>query len=96
MIPTDQAINKIADIVKTIANSTRVQIMLLLSQTDALSVSSLQQQLQIEQSVLSHALILMKDRGILSSQRRGKEMYYSLAYPDAMEIIYWAVNRVKR
>ncbi|UFH57994.1 metalloregulator ArsR/SmtB family transcription factor [Spirosoma sp. KNUC1025] len=91
----DQKIAKAAELLKTIANSTRLKILLALAQTDALNVSYLQQQLQIEQSVLSHALIQMKDRDILARQRRGKEIYYSLADPAALKMILWAMNRVE-
>ena len=72
----DQDYKQIAAILQLIAHPMRIRIMLLLSHQPSISVSTLQAQLQVEQSLLSQYLNKMKDRGILASERQGKKLYY--------------------
>jgi ArsR family transcriptional regulator len=70
----------IANILKCIAHPVKLDILSLLNREPALSVSEIQILLgcDCEQSMLSHHLIKMKDKGILSSQKQGKNIYYRL------------------
>ncbi|UFH54600.1 helix-turn-helix transcriptional regulator [Spirosoma sp. KNUC1025] len=87
-IKTDQA----AEILKTIAHPGRIRILLALAEQPSLNVSALQEQLQIEQSLLSQYLVKMKDRGILVSTRRGQEIHYSLADTSLLEVVKLLLN----
>jgi len=71
---------RMAEILKTIAHPTRLQILKLLHVHDNLTVTDLQDKLDCgcEQSMLSHHLTKMKDKGILKSNKEGKFIYYSL------------------
>lgn len=89
----DQKIDQVAELLRTLAHPLRMQIVLLLSQQKPCPVSSLQVQLQAEQSLLSHHLIKMKDKGILTSVRKGKEIYYSVAYPCFMKLVRLLLER---
>ncbi|MCC9135435.1 ArsR/SmtB family transcription factor [Pontibacter silvestris] len=73
-------LERAAYLLKCVAHPVRISIIDLLEQTDRLSVSQLQEALEIEQSLLSHHLTNMRDKGILLTQREGKNVYYSL--PD--------------
>jgi len=70
----------IADLLKCIAHPVKLDILGLLHARDSLSVSEIQTLLgcDCEQSMLSHHLIKMKDKGILSSVKQGKNIYYSI------------------
>ncbi len=70
----------IADLLKCIAHPVKLDILGLLHARYALSVSEIQTLLgcDCEQSMLSHHLIKMKDKGILSSVKQGKNIYYSI------------------
>lgn len=55
------------------------EIVRLIQEHSRLTVSEIQVRLQKEQSVVSRALIFMRNTGFLESNRYGKYMYYTLA-----------------
>ncbi len=70
----------IANLLKCIAHPVKLDILALLQAQGSLNVSEIQMMLgcDCEQSMLSHHLIKMKDKGILSSEKQGKHIYYTL------------------
>lgn len=74
-----EKIAKIAEVLKTIAHPVRLSVIEILDERDTMTVSELQDHLGIEQSLLSHHLTKMKDRGILTGKREGKNIFYTLA-----------------
>lgn len=77
----------VADILKTIAHPLRIGIVNLLTKNDRLSVNELCDLLNAEQSLMSHHLSTMKNKGVLSSDRNGKSIYYSLTLQEMVKII---------
>ena len=73
----EQKIDRLAELLDVLADPTRMRIVLGLSKPA--SMSSLQRQLQIGQITLSHHLTRMQDNGLLSTERWGEEVYYSLS-----------------
>ena len=84
---TTEKIEKVAFILKTTAHPTRIAIVQLLANQESLSVSDISEKLQVEQSLLSHHLTGMKLKGILSSTREGKNIFYSLRMRELVEVI---------
>lgn len=83
-------INKMNDAAYTlraISNGTRLCVISLLSEQEELNVSQLVEQLQCEQSLLSHHLTDMRARGILNCRKEGKNCYYSLKNRQIVQII---------
>ncbi|MCJ8164541.1 metalloregulator ArsR/SmtB family transcription factor [Pontibacter sp. E15-1] len=80
-------LERTANVLKCMAHPMRLSIIDLLEQRDRLTVSQLQEVLQIEQSLLSHHLTNMRDKGILSTQRQGKNIFYFLADASISSII---------
>ncbi len=76
-----EKIEKVAEVLKAIAHPVRLQIMDALKEKPFMSVSEIQQAITIptEQSLLSHHLIKMKDKGVLVCEKRGMHVIYSLA-----------------
>ena len=74
-------------ILKAVAHPTRIAIVDLLDQCERLCVGDLQQKLVIEQEVLSHHLINMRDKGILKTEISGKNICYSLTDKTITNII---------
>jgi ArsR family transcriptional regulator len=72
---------------KAISNGTRLCIISILSDQDELNVSRLAEQLNCEQSLLSHHLTDMRAKGILNCRRDGKNCYYSLKNKQIAQII---------
>ena len=81
-----ETLNKVAEILKTIAHPVRISILEALDKESQLSVTALKAHTNIEQSLLSHHLIKMKDKGILKSYREGKNIYYQLADEHILKI----------
>lgn len=73
-----EKLKRVAEVLKTIAHPIRLSIVEALDIHKSLSVSELMKETDTEQSLLSHHLIKMKDKGILKSERRGKSIYYEL------------------
>ena len=73
-------ISRVAEILKTIGHPVRLQILEVLEDKEPLSVTEIQERLdsEVEQSLLSHHLIKMKDRGILRCEKHGMNVMYRL------------------
>ena len=82
-----EKMEKVAFILKTTAHPTRIAIVQLLAANESLSVSELSERLNVEQSLLSHHLSGMKLKGILSSHRDGKNIYYALKMREVIDVI---------
>ena len=82
-----EKMEKVAFILKTTAHPTRIAIVQLLAANDSLSVTDISEKLNVEQSLLSHHLSGMKLKGILSSHREGKNIYYALKMREVIDVI---------
>lgn len=73
-------LTKMAKTLKVIAHPVRLQILESLGTETSLTVTAIKNLIQssVEQSMLSHHLIKMKDNGILSSEKIGKFNHYKL------------------
>ncbi|WP_345224695.1 metalloregulator ArsR/SmtB family transcription factor [Hymenobacter koreensis] len=82
-----EKMEKVAFILKTTAHPTRIAIVQLLASQERLSVTDISEKLNVEQSLLSHHLSGMKLKGILSSHREGKNIYYALKMREVVDVI---------
>lgn len=75
-----EKLERAAEILKTISHPVRLEIIEHLAEAEPLCVGELQSRLRtpVEQSMLSHHLIKMKDKGILVCEKRGTHIHYSL------------------
>lgn len=75
---------KIAEVLKTIGHPVRIEILSLLESHERLTENDIQEKIStdIEQSMLSHHLIKMKDKGVLKCEKEGLYVYYSLKEPN--------------
>lgn len=71
---------------KLLANEDRLMLLCQLSQ-GAMCVSELEAALAIRQPTLSQQLGVLRTEGVVSTQREGKNIYYSVADPDALKIL---------
>lgn len=83
-----QSLQKMAQILKTIAHPVRLDILELLETKESLTVGEIKESLgqPVETSMLSHHLIKMKDKGVLESQKQGKFIYYKLRDQHILQI----------
>jgi DNA-binding transcriptional ArsR family regulator len=78
-MPSDLALAKTAALFATFANEGRLRALVALSRHGPLSVTELMPHCGLEQSALSHQLGLLRSAGLVSTQRRGKNVIYALA-----------------
>ncbi len=79
-------LEKMAHILKAISHPLRLEIIELLEERQPQSVAQILEQIEIEQSLLSHHLTKMKDKGVLNSFREGRNIYYRLAFDEITKI----------
>lgn len=75
------------EMLKAIAHPMRIAIVGYLEGGVKLSVTEIHERLGIEQSTTSHHLGILKSKGVLSSQRDGKNTYYFLKHPALTGIL---------
>ncbi len=88
-------INKLemaASKLRAIAHPMRIAILELLNESPKLSVTEIFEKLKIEQASASHHLNILKNKGVLTSKRDGKKIFYSLKSVSLTEIIE-CINR---
>lgn len=81
-------LKKVANILKTISHPVKLEILEILEQYINLDVTTICEKLKIkcEISMLSHHLSKMKDNGILISEKKGKQVFYSIADRNILKI----------
>jgi len=94
IMPGQDAIEIVTDIFKLCGDSTRVGILCALSR-HSLCVCELASVLGMTSSAISHQLRLMKQTGLIRSQRVGKSVVYSIAETQIEEIFHLALSYVE-
>jgi DNA-binding transcriptional ArsR family regulator len=80
-------LEKAASILKAIAHPVRISIVGCLEDGKKHTVTEIYTQLGIEQSTASHHLGILKDKGVLSSKREGKNTWYFLKHENLKTIL---------
>jgi ArsR family transcriptional regulator len=80
---------KISDLMKSISNPVRVQILLAIGTGEA-CVCHLESLLGLRQAYISQQLMILRKRKIITSRRDGKYIYYRLAKPEVLNIVHSA------
>ena len=78
----DQAVGAL----KLLANVERLLLLCQLSQGE-MCVGDLETQLDIRQPTLSQQLGVLRNEGVVATRREGKNIYYSVADPNLLEIL---------
>ena len=69
-----------AEMCKVFSNPTRLEVLNLLRDRE-MSVTELIEKTKLSQANISQHLSIMKSKGIVTSDRKGKNVYYKLTYP---------------
>lgn len=72
---------------RAIAHPHRLLIVEMLHQNTSMNVTEVYERLGIEQAVASHHLRILKDRGVVTVRREGKNSNYSLANDAYFQIL---------
>ena len=73
-------------LLKVLSNPDRLLLMCQLSQGE-LSVGELETQLGIRQPTLSQQLGVLRENGLVTARRDGKNIFYSVASPEALAVM---------
>lgn len=88
---TQEEIDKMEEaayMLRAISNGTRLRVISILSTEEEMSVSQLLEELNCEQSLLSHHLTDMRAKGVLNCRRDGKNCLYSLKNKQIVQILH--------
>ena len=72
---------------KAIAHPVRLSIIEMLEGERRMTVTEIYTKLNADQSSVSHHLSILRDKGVLSSERKGKYIYYYLKNAAYLNII---------
>lgn len=72
--------------IKALASEPRMKILLLFTDGQERTVNEIKETLEFSQSTTSEHLTLMKQAGLLTSTRQGKEVFYQ---PNRAKILYY-------
>jgi DNA-binding transcriptional ArsR family regulator/YHS domain-containing protein len=73
-----------AELLKALAHPRRLEIIQLLRDQE-LSVTDIYEMLDLPQANISQHLMILRDAGVVTTQRDGKQIIYSLAHPKIIE-----------
>lgn len=82
-----ETLEKAAGMLKAIAHPVRISIVQFLEDGKKRTVTEIHNKLGIEQAAASHHLVILKDRGVLSSKREGKNTWYFLRHPNLRNVL---------
>ncbi|MHC5227464.1 ArsR/SmtB family transcription factor [Enterococcus sp. LJL99] len=85
---------KVSQLYKVLSDPTRLRILILLK-TNELNVSSISEQLDMEQSAVSHQLKLLRENHVVKSRREGKTIFYSLDDHHVIDLLNQTFEHIK-
>lgn len=84
---SSEQLNHASSILKAIAHPIRISILSYLENGKKLNVTEIHNLLGIEQSTTSHHLGILKDKGVLTSSREGKNTFYFLKHQSLSHVV---------
>lgn len=93
--PTSAEIREASELLKVVGDLTRMRILCTLLSGDELSVSVLQQILDMSQSAVSHQLRVLRDANLVKFRRAGKSIYYSLTDEHVHELLIGTLEHIR-
>jgi len=82
-----EVLEKAANMLKAIAHPIRISIVQYLEDGKKRTVTEIHKKLGIGQAAASHHLVILKDRGVLSSKREGKNNWYFLKHSNLKNVL---------
>lgn len=84
---------RMAEVLRTLAHPSRLAVAELLSEHGEMTVQAITDAVCCEQSLVSHHLTKMRDRGLLLMRKDGRQVFYRLSDDSALRIISCLENR---
>lgn len=93
-LTSNEGLEQAAECLRTLAHPHRLRIVQMLLRGEY-TVGELAESCDIPSHMASEHLGKMRDRGLLQSERRGRQMYYSVAEPHLQNIMDCVESRFK-
>lgn len=87
-----ESLEMAASMLKAIAHPVRISIVGCLEDGKGRTVTEIHTELGIEQSTASHHLGILKDKGVLTSKRSGKNTWYYLKHDNLKTVLNCVSN----
>ena len=81
-------LNNASTMLRVIAQPIRLAIVDVLHQNGRLTVTQIQEKVGLEQAIASQQLTLMQDKGVLSSEKVGRNRFFFLRHPNMIKIVF--------
>ena len=81
-------ISTVSFILKKVAHPTRLSVIYLLEKQGQMSVNTMVEILECEQSLLSHHLSELREIGLLKAERKGQQIFYSVTDTNLSSILH--------
>lgn len=91
---SEDIIYNLAELFKVFGDSTRIRILLLLQEKEA-NVNEIANELNMNQSAISHQLKNLKQSKLIKNRREGQTIYYSLDDDHVYKIIEMGLAHVE-
>lgn len=92
-IPTEQQFFMAADVFSMLCDSTRLRILWLLCHTEE-CVSNIAAAVEMSSPAVSHHLRNLKQSGLITSRREGKEVLYTLAKTKEASLVHNMIDDI--
>ncbi|MCL4150117.1 UNVERIFIED_CONTAM: hypothetical protein GTU68_060323 [Idotea baltica] len=86
-VPDSESIENVVGVLGALSNRQRLLILCYLSQTEEVSVSDLNQHLDLSQSALSQHLAKLRNEGYVTARKDGLKVYYQIAREDISRLL---------
>ncbi|MEN0003801.1 MAG: metalloregulator ArsR/SmtB family transcription factor [Bacteroidota bacterium] len=86
-----EKLHESAEILRALAHPLRMKIMEFIDQNDLINVNKIYNTLNLEQSITSQHLRILRLAGLVDTRREGKFIYYSINY-DRVNNTVTAIN----
>ncbi|HBD95278.1 MAG: hypothetical protein A2015_16200 [Spirochaetes bacterium GWF1_31_7] len=70
-----------------VSDTYRQQIVVMLSEVDEMNVSAISQRINLSRTAVSHHLKLLRQVGLISTEKRGKEIFCHLTIAKPLKIL---------
>lgn len=76
-----------ADLFRALANPTRLQILELLGVAGSMTVSEIQQRLEVGPANVSQHLAVLRAQGLVTTRREGTNIWYTVSDPEVLRLL---------
>lgn len=80
---------------KALGDRTRLDILKMLSEEQPLSVTEIYQKLGHAQNLISHHLTCLKNCGLLTAEKRGKQVFYRIRNKKVLKLLNFTDTYIK-